>query len=100
MASVFVYATRSRGAVAQSLLAAASQATGVPVSLEVQGSGGLFRRLREEASQPQADLVLALGPYLAQSAVANSLLASYQPRAWGSGPQLPANLPLHHQDWR
>ena len=100
MASVIVYATRSRGSVARSLLAAASQATGVPVSLEVQGTGGLFRRLREEAPQPQADLVLALGPYLAQSAVANSLLASYQPRAWGSGPQLPANLPLHHQDWR
>lgn len=73
--TVIVYAADERASWAQAALKAARAATHVDLALETLGSGALYRRLVSEASRPRADLVLTFGPFLAEAAARQGLLA-------------------------
>jgi ABC-type Fe3+ transport system substrate-binding protein len=76
---VLVYATTERAQTARVLLAAACQATGISVRLELYGSGSLYQRLGPRHAPPLPDVVLWFGPFAAQSAGLDGLLQPYQP---------------------
>jgi ABC-type Fe3+ transport system substrate-binding protein len=89
-----VFVTQARAEFARRVLAAACQATGVAARLEVFGSSGsLYARIAGRREGPRGDVVVGLGPYLAQAAAAQGVLERFQPpRAADGAP--------HHAEWR
>jgi 2-aminoethylphosphonate transport system substrate-binding protein len=63
-----------------------SKATGIKVQYIEAGSGGVVQRVAKEATNPQADVLVTLPPFV-QKAAADGLLEPYKPAAWG---QIPA----------
>jgi 2-aminoethylphosphonate transport system substrate-binding protein len=60
--------------------AAFTKATGVKVQYIEMGSGGVVERVAKEKSNPQADILVTLPPFI-QRAEANGLLQAYKPEA-------------------
>lgn len=100
--SLLVLCVEDRAQVARAVLAAACRATGVSARLEVvKGSGSLFRSLYVSRDQPQADLVWSLGPFMADIATRENLLASHEPTSWPpSGIAAPLEKAAHDAEWR
>jgi hypothetical protein len=90
---VLVYAAASRAQTARTLLAAACQATGISVRLELYGSGSLYQRLGPRHAPPLPDVVLWFGSFAAQSAALDGLLQPYQPASV-------AAVAVHDSNWR
>jgi len=63
-----------------------TRATGITVQYVESGSGGVVERVAKEASNPQADVVVTLPPFI-QKAAADGLLAAYTP---AGADQIPA----------
>src|SRR5437879_5416822 len=93
MADVLVYAVGTREKTARKLLAAACQASGVGVQLELYGTGSLYQRLGPRHGLPLPDVVLWFGPFAAASAAIDGLLQPYQPPAV-------AESAVHDAEWR
>jgi len=63
-----------------------TKATGITVQYVESGSGGVVERVAKEASNPQADVVVTLPPFI-QKAAADGLLTAYTP---AGADQIPA----------
>jgi ABC-type Fe3+ transport system substrate-binding protein len=89
-----VFAPQARAEFSRKVLAAACQATGLAVRLELFGSSGsLFARVTGRREGPRGDVLLGLGPYLAQAVAVQGALERFQPsRAADTAP--------HHSEWR
>jgi ABC-type Fe3+ transport system substrate-binding protein len=89
-----VFVTQARAEFARRLLRAACDAMGVGARLEVFGSSGsLYARISGRREGPRGDVLVGLGPYLAEAAAADGVLERFQPpRAADSAP--------HHAEWR
>jgi ABC-type Fe3+ transport system substrate-binding protein len=89
-----VFVTQARAEFARRVLAAACQATGVAVRLEVFGSSGaVYSRIAGRREGPRGDVVIGLGPYLAHAAAAQGVLEKFQPARTADGAP-------HHAEWR
>jgi ABC-type Fe3+ transport system substrate-binding protein len=93
VAEVLVYAHGARADTIRALLAAACNATGIGVRLELFGSGSLYQRLGSRRGAPWPDIVSWFGPFAAHAAGLDGLLQSYQP------PNM-ADANLHDPDWK
>src|ERR1700753_3459347 len=57
-----------------------TKATGIKVQYVEGGSGGVVERVAKEASNPQADVLVTLPPFI-QRAAAEGLLQNFKPEA-------------------
>ncbi|TGQ76258.1 extracellular solute-binding protein, partial [Mesorhizobium sp. M2D.F.Ca.ET.206.01.1.1] len=57
-----------------------TKATGITVQYIEAGSGGVVERVAKEKSNPQADVLVTLPPFI-QRAAADGLLQDYKPEA-------------------
>ncbi|MGK3126866.1 2-aminoethylphosphonate ABC transporter substrate-binding protein [Candidatus Pantoea formicae] len=64
----------------QAEFAAFTQATGIKVQYVESGSGAIVERLAKERSNPQADVLVTVPPFI-QRAASNNLLADFTPDA-------------------
>lgn len=64
----------------QTQFAAFTKATGIKVQYVEGGSGAIVERLAKERSNPQADVLVTVPPFI-QRAAANKLLADFTPQA-------------------
>src|SRR5438105_13395806 len=92
MTDILVYVAAPRAQIARIVLAAACQATGTGVRIDVYGTGALYQRLGPSKAQPVPDVVMWFGPYAARAAAVDGLLQPYQP------PRI-ADLAAHDPDW-
>jgi len=67
-----------KGSWYETQFAAFTKATGIKVQYVEAGSGGVVERVAKEASNPQADLLVTLPPFI-QKAAADGLLQPYTP---------------------
>ena len=93
MTDVLVYIAAPRAPAARPLLAAACQATGQSVRIDVYGTGALYQRLGPRKAPPFPDLVVWFGPYAARAAALDGLLQPHQPSRV-------ADRAPHDPDWR
>jgi ABC-type thiamine transport system substrate-binding protein len=89
-----VFAPDARADFSRRLLTAACAATGVAVRLEVfRSSGSLFARVTGRREGLRGDVLIGLGPYLAQAVAVQGAMERFQP------PRV-SDVAPHHAEWR